>query len=91
VGRSLVALSIASATLPTAQRRTPYRAQLVAAGGTAPYTWTRVTGKLPKGLRLGRDGHVTGTAKVRTSKRVQVRVRDAQGASVKRWVRLRVR
>jgi hypothetical protein len=88
---SVAPLAVASTALPAAQRRSPYRAQLVAVGGQAPYTWKRVKGKLPKGLRLGRDGQVTGTAKVRASKRIQVRVRDAQGRSTTRWVRLRVR
>jgi hypothetical protein len=88
---SVAPLTVASATLPSAKRRTPYATRLLAAGGTAPYAWSRVRGSLPKGLRLRGDGQVVGTPKVRTTKRVQVRVRDAQGRSTTRWVRLRVR
>jgi hypothetical protein len=89
--RTELALAIQTTALPTARRRAAYRAQLVAVGGAAPYTWKRAKGKLPKGLRLTRDGQVVGTAKVRTTKRVKLRVRDGAGVTTTRWVRIRVR
>ena len=40
---------------------TPYSQTLTASGGTAPYTFTILTGALPAGLQLSNDGVVSGT------------------------------
>jgi hypothetical protein len=48
--------------LPTATQSSPYQANLTAAGGTAPYTWTLASGStLPSGLTLSSAGVITGT------------------------------
>lgn len=39
----------------------PYRARLMAAGGTRPYTWLVAQGALPDGLTLAPDGSLSGT------------------------------
>jgi hypothetical protein len=86
-----VALSVATSTLPTAATKKPYRASLVASGGTGPYTWKRSKGSLPKGLTLSKSGAVTGKAKARGTKKLRVRVTDSTGSTSLRWVRIRVR
>jgi hypothetical protein len=87
----VAALRVATSTLPAAARKKPYRATLVASGGTGPYTWKRTKGSLPKGLKLSKSGTVSGKAKARSTKRIRVRVTDSSGGSSVRWVRIRVR
>ena len=55
-------LSITTTTLPNAIVGTGYQATLVAAGGTAPYSWTVSGGSLPAGLAISPGGTITGTA-----------------------------
>lgn len=49
-------------SLPQATEDTSYLAALTASGGTAPYTWSIVSGTLPAGLTLeATTGTITGT------------------------------
>ena len=84
-------MTVVTSTLPTAARKKPYRATLVASGGSGSYTWKRTRGSLPKGLTLSKSGAVSGRAKFRSTTRIKVRVTDSTGASSLRWVRIRVR
>ncbi len=88
---AVAALGVQTSTLPTATRKRPYRAHLVASGGSGSYIWRRSKGSLPKGLTLSRSGSVTGKAKSRGATRVRVMVTDSTGATSLRWVRIRVR
>jgi large repetitive protein len=54
-----------------------YRAQLRANLGTTPYRWKVTRGKLPTGLRLRRDGMLSGRPRKRGTYRFTVRVKDA--------------
>ncbi|MGO9012214.1 MAG: putative Ig domain-containing protein [Bryobacteraceae bacterium] len=54
-------LFAASANLPSTMVGDAYTAALTAAGGTAPYMFTLVSGSLPTGLNLGADGAISGT------------------------------
>lgn len=54
-----------------------YRAQLRANLGTTPYRWKVTRGKLPTGLRLRRDGMLSGRPHKRGTYRFTVRVKDA--------------
>jgi hypothetical protein len=48
-------------TLPSASTGAPYLANLLATGGTAPYTWTLMkASSLPSGLTLTSAGSITG-------------------------------
>ncbi|HEX7860398.1 MAG TPA: DUF4082 domain-containing protein [Verrucomicrobiae bacterium] len=47
--------------LPAAFPNVAYSAQLHAAGGTTPYTWSVVSGSLPAGLSLSANGQISGT------------------------------
>jgi hypothetical protein len=54
------ALKVSTQTLPPATREVGYATELVACGGDPPYKWKKL-GKLPKGLKLGSTGTITGT------------------------------
>jgi Putative Ig domain len=49
-------------TLPAAAAGMAYSATLAADGGITPYTWTLVSGSLPPGLTLHKNGTISGTA-----------------------------
>ena len=54
-------LTITTASpMPTGLLGVSYSQTLAASGGTAPYTWTRVSGTLPTGLSLSSGGAITG-------------------------------
>lgn len=54
--------------------------QLIASGGTTPYTWSLVAGSLPSGLGLSAAGIISGSAAVVGTSTFTVKVTDAQGA-----------
>jgi hypothetical protein len=57
------AFSIATPSLlPQAPTGMPYSVTLVAAGGTPPYTWTKVGFELPDGIALSSTGVLSGAA-----------------------------
>ena len=51
-------------TLPTGSKGFSYLANLAAAGGTPPYTWSLASGALPTGLTLNASGALTGPVNV---------------------------
>ena len=53
-----------------------YRVRLRANLGTTPYRWKLIHGRLPSGLRLRRDGTLSGRPRKRGVYRFTVRVRD---------------
>jgi len=46
-------------------------------GGTAPYTWSLVSGALPPGMTFGQDGHLGGIPTARGTALVVVRATDS--------------
>lgn len=72
-------VTVASATLPLAQATVAYSTNLQAGGGTAPYSWTFVSGTLPPGLSLAASGTLTGTATQDGPFTFRVRVTDSLG------------
>ena len=56
-----VPLEITTVTLPPATRGTPYSATLAELGGTGPYAWALVAGRIPDGLTLSAAGRLSGT------------------------------
>jgi hypothetical protein len=87
----LPAPSIATASLPPAGVGTPYAATLTAASGTAPYTWSILSGKLPSALSLNAaTGAITGTAAATGSQSITFGVTDANGESGSRTLGLTV-
>lgn len=69
--------AILSTHLPLPERGRPYRVQLEAAGGVAPYHWSVAEGRLPAGLRLEADGEIVGRAESSAGFSVLVRVEDS--------------
>jgi hypothetical protein len=55
-------LTVLTTSLPPALVGVPYAQQLVATGGTPPYTWNLPVGRLPGGFTLSPDGVISGTA-----------------------------
>ena len=57
-----ISITPAARYLPTASRNILYNPQqLVASGGTGPYTYTVTYGSLPSGMSLSSNGLITGT------------------------------
>ncbi len=57
---TVVGLHITTTSLPAVTPGTPYSQQFTAAGGVAPYRWTKIAGSLPKGLTLNSTGLLSG-------------------------------
>src|SRR5205823_3595583 len=72
------ALSITTPpVLPAAGPGASYSQTLAATGGTAPYTWSILTGSLPTGLNLSGAGVISGTATSSGTSLVGVKVTDS--------------
>ncbi len=82
--------AVASPRLPPARVGRPYRARLVARGGTRPYAWASVAGPLPAGLHLRAGGLIVGRPRRAGVFSLVVRVTDASRATASRRVSLRV-
>jgi hypothetical protein len=67
--------------LPTGHVGIPYNATLNATGGFGAYTWSA---KLPAGLTLASNGHISGTPNAAVTKTINVTVVDALGSKAKR-------
>lgn len=75
---SPASIAILTDTLPEPVAHAPYHFQLVARGGTPPYTWRLVKGKLPPGLRLqSQTGVISGVAPAAEELALTVRVTDS--------------
>ncbi len=69
-------LAIATTTLPTGVKGTPYSATLTASGGSEPFTWTLQGGALPAGITLSSAGVLSGTPTAAGDVAIVVRVTD---------------
>ncbi len=67
--------------LRDATAKRAYDAPLLATGGAAPYLWKVVQSGLPRGLTLGRDGHLSGTPDVAGTYHFTLTVSDANNTS----------
>lgn len=81
-------LVVPSQLLPTGLFRRAYQASMVATGGTAPYTWSVVLGKLPRGLHLRSDGVIQGIAEADGRFPLTLRVTDSAGTTADRALEL---
>jgi len=74
---------LSQSPLPLAAIGVPYRVQLQAASGTAPYTWSKKKkkkfGTLPDGITLSSDGTLSGTPGAQGTFNFTIRVTDASG------------
>ena len=61
IAAAVIPLSISTSTLPSVGVNQAYSANLQAAGGTPPYTWSLNSGQLPAGIALASNGQISGT------------------------------
>ncbi len=71
--------AIVTSDLPRGKKGEAYTAQLQAANGAPPYTWTLASGSLPAGLSLNASGLISGTPSVFGNFTVTVRATDSAG------------
>ncbi|HMK23397.1 MAG TPA: Ig domain-containing protein, partial [Terriglobales bacterium] len=84
-------LAISSATLPEATEGNPYSVTLSATGGTTPYHWSVVSGKLPSGFVFdASSGTIDGSTSQTGVFSVTVSASDAAGQSATRALSLSV-
>jgi Putative Ig domain len=76
--RKQVSIVAVPASLPRSEVGVPFRLKLRARGGTGLFTWKRVVGELPSGVRLHPDGSIAGIPRRAGTYRVAVRVRDTE-------------
>ena len=69
---------IGTTTLANATQNVPYTASISASGGTAPYSYTIVSGALPSGMTLAPTGSLAGTPTAPGTSSFTVRVTDSQ-------------
>ena len=91
VARPTRALTVVASRLPVGVVGRSYSTRLVARGGTGPFRWARVRGRLPAGLRLLRNGRVQGVPVRAGTVAIVVKVTDARRATATRRIVLRVR
>ena len=72
-------LTFTPATLPTGTVGTPYTQNVIASGGTGPYSYSLSSGTLPAGLTLNSAGLITGTPSSSVSSNITISVTDANG------------
>jgi large repetitive protein len=82
-------LAIATRSLHAASTGQPYSTRMRLSGGARPFKWT--ARGLPRGLHLNSAGTLAGSPAVAGTYRLQVRVRDALGATSSRTLTLAVR
>ncbi|MES2595806.1 MAG: putative Ig domain-containing protein [Verrucomicrobiota bacterium] len=80
-----------NATLTAARVGVSYSANIVAAGGTAPYLWEVIAGALPAGLTLNSDtGLLSGLPSAAVSASFTVQITDANNLTVTKALQLSV-
>ena len=78
---SSLPLSVATTSLSDGKVSTAYSQTLAANGGQAPYSWTNISGTLPKGLTLAASGLLSGTPTTNGTFNFTVQVTDALAAT----------
>ena len=72
-------LTLSPSSLPPATLNAPYSAQLTVSGGTAPYSFSLLSGNLPTGLIMPANGLISGTPTQQTTVSFTVQARDVNG------------
>jgi Putative Ig domain/Bacterial Ig domain len=83
INPAISVLEIDTESLPDGVVGQDYSRALQATGGSTPYRWTIINGRLPDGLQISDDGHITGrpTTAGETNFTVQVTEQSGQTAS----------
>ena len=90
-GNATTELQVATSVLKDATVGTKYSANVLASGGSEPYTFTVSAGTLPAGLELSTAGAITGTptGTAGTSK-FTVQVADKTGTKATKELSIKV-
>ena len=72
-------ITLSPATLPNGTIGVAYSQTITSSGGTAPYTYSILTGTLPAGLALSAGGVVSGTPTSAASSTVTIQSSDGNG------------
>jgi len=73
----IVPLVVTTTSLPNGTTNIAYSQTLAASGGQTPYTWTNISGALPKGLNLAASGLLSGTPTTNGTFNFTVKVTDS--------------
>src|SRR5262249_40544874 len=84
------ALRFVTTSLSDARVGTSYSAQISAADGLGPYTFSLASGQLPTGLSLSATGGISGTATAAGTATVSIRVTDQTETAVTQAFTIRV-
>ncbi|MBI5685928.1 MAG: putative Ig domain-containing protein [Verrucomicrobia bacterium] len=76
--------------LPPSEKDVVYSQTLQASGGSAPYSWSVVTGRLPEGLTLSGNGNIGGTPMVAGLSCFRVRVTGSDGRATEKDFALQI-
>jgi hypothetical protein len=74
---STTPVQIVTTSLPAGQVNSGYSTSLAASGGTAPYTWSILSGSLPSGVTLAANGQISGTPTQAATSSVTIQVKDS--------------
>jgi hypothetical protein len=74
-------LMVTSISLPSGTVGVPYTANLQAAGGVPPYTWSLLSGELPSGFNLSQAGVISGTPGSSGTSMFSVQVTDSESSA----------
>lgn len=83
-------LAFKTLKLKDAKAGTSYRSKILTSGGVAPLTW-RLTGKVPKGFKVGKTGLLIGTPTKAGAYRMTVTVVDSLRITAKKTLTLVVK
>ncbi len=83
-------LILSTTSLSAEERGVAYVYALQAEGGLPPYTWSRIKGKLPKGLILDAAGTLSGIPTKAKTATFTVQVTDAAGGSATQNLSLQI-
>lgn len=81
---------VSTSPLGTGTVGSPFSRQLIASGGTTPYSWSLASGSLPSGLGLSPGGLVIGTPTATGTFDFTVRVTDAQNTTAEKALAITV-
>ena len=70
-------LAVSTTSLPSVSQSAAYNQSLAASGGTAPYSWSLISGALPAGMTLSSSGQITGTATTQGTSSFSIQVTDS--------------
>ncbi|HKY03542.1 MAG TPA: putative Ig domain-containing protein [Blastocatellia bacterium] len=90
VNQPVSVLEIMTPSLDPVEAGQPYAQQLIASGGTEPYTWTLRQGVLPNGLSLDALGGISGTPTSVGTFQFTVQVRDSADRTADRQLAVTV-